>query len=147
VVRAALGGDPDSDCGVDLEFTESQIMEDIESCVKKLTAIRAIGLQLSLDDFGTGYSSLSYLSRLPLDSLKVDGSFVRGMVNSQADTSIVSAVISLAQSMRLKVVAECVETEEQARLLQLLRCDQMQGFLISRAVPLADFEKLLRKQR
>ena len=147
VVRATLGGDPNEDCGVDLEFTESQIMEDIESCVQKLTAIRAFGLQLSLDDFGTGYSSLSYLSRLPLDFLKVDGSFVRGMVNSQADTSIVSAVISLAQSMRLKVVAECVETEEQARLLQLLRCDQMQGFLISRAVPLDQFEALLRKQR
>lgn len=147
VVREALGADPQSDCGVDLEFTESQIMEDIESCVKKLTAIRALGLQLSLDDFGTGYSSLSYLSRLPLDSLKVDGSFVRGMVNSQADTSIVSAVISLAQSMRLKVVAEGVETEEQSRLLQLLRCDQMQGFLISRAVPSEQFEPLLKKQR
>jgi diguanylate cyclase (GGDEF)-like protein/PAS domain S-box-containing protein len=145
MVRAALGDDHGDDCGIDLEFTESHIIENVAEGVRKLTEVRALGVQLSLDDFGTGYSSLSYLSRLPVDSLKIDRSFVNGMVNSKADTSIVSAVISLAQSMRLKVIAEGVETEEQARLLQLLRCDQMQGFLISPAVPREQFEQLLLK--
>jgi diguanylate cyclase (GGDEF)-like protein/PAS domain S-box-containing protein len=127
-VRAALGG-PDN--GVDLEVTESLLMEDIEESIRKLRALREAGASIALDDFGTGHSSLAYMSRLPIDTVKIDRSFVRLMTGSADATSIVSTIISLAQALRLKVVAEGVETEEQAQLLRLLRCDQMQGYLFS----------------
>jgi EAL domain-containing protein (putative c-di-GMP-specific phosphodiesterase class I) len=102
-----------------------------------------MGLRMALDDFGTGYSSLAYLSKLPLDTLKIDRSFVHGMTEHADDTSIVSTIISLAQGLRLKVVAEGVETEQQAHLLRLLRCDQVQGFLFSPPVPAEKIETLL----
>ena len=125
-VRAALGG---QDNGVDLEITESLLMQDIEESIRKLRALREAGMNIALDDFGTGHSSLAYLSRLPIDTVKIDRSFVHAMSDSADATSIVSTIISLAQALRLKVVAEGVETEEQAQLLRLLRCDQMQGYL------------------
>ena len=127
-VQAALGG-PDN--GVDLEITESLLMEDIEESIRKLRALREAGANIALDDFGTGHSSLAYLSRLPIDAVKIDRSFIRAMTENADATSIVSTIISLAQALRHKVVAEGVETEEQARLLRLLRCDQMQGYLFS----------------
>jgi diguanylate cyclase (GGDEF)-like protein/PAS domain S-box-containing protein len=130
-VRAALG-DPGGDGGgVDLEVTESLLMADIEPSIRKLQELRGAGMHIALDDFGTGFSSLSYLSRLPIDTLKIDRSFIHGMTERAEDTSIVSAIISLAQGLRLKVVAEGVETEPQAQLLRLLRCDQAQGYLFS----------------
>ena len=140
-VRAALGG---QDNGVDLEITESLLMEDIEESIRKLRALREAGASIALDDFGTGHSSLAYLSRLPIDAVKIDRSFISKMTDSADATSIVSTIISLAQALRLKVVAEGVETEEQAQLLRLLRCDQMQGYLFSPPVDKEKIEALLR---
>ncbi|HEY8069087.1 MAG TPA: EAL domain-containing protein [Burkholderiales bacterium] len=140
-VRDALGG-PDN--GVDLEVTESLLMQDIEESIRKLRSLREQGANISLDDFGTGHSSLAYLSRLPIDTVKIDRSFVHAMTSSADATSIVSTIISLAQALRLKVVAEGVETEEQAQLLRLLRCDQMQGYLFSPPQPREKIEELLR---
>src|SRR5947208_3939474 len=136
-VRAALRADGADGGGVDLEITESLLMHDVDESIRKLAALRDSGLRISLDDFGTGFSSLAYLSRLPLDTLKIDRGFVQGMTENPHDTSIVGTIISLAQALRLKVVAEGVETEQQAQLLRLLRCDQAQGFLFSRPVPAA----------
>ncbi len=141
-VHAVIEG---TDSGVDLEITESLLMQDVEASMRKLKALREAGLHIALDDFGTGHSSLAYLSRLPIDTLKIDRSFVHGMVEKVGDTSIVTAIISLAQALRLSVVAEGVETEEQARLLRLLRCDQMQGYLFSPPQPREKIEELLRK--
>jgi len=143
-VRAALGDAVDTDGGgVDLEVTESLLMTDVDESIEKLRALRALGLRMALDDFGTGYSSLAYLSKLPLDTLKIDRSFVHGMTENADYTSIISTIISLAQALRLKVVAEGVETEQQAQLLRLLRCDQVQGYLFSPPVPAEKIETLL----
>jgi diguanylate cyclase (GGDEF)-like protein/PAS domain S-box-containing protein len=140
-VLAALGG-PDN--GVDLEITESLLMEDIEESIRKLRTLREAGASISLDDFGTGHSSLAYLSRLPIDTVKIDRSFIRAMTENADATSIVSTIISLAQALRHKVVAEGVETEDQARLLRLLRCDQIQGYLFSPPQPKDKIEAMLR---
>jgi EAL domain-containing protein (putative c-di-GMP-specific phosphodiesterase class I) len=119
-------------------------MSEIDDSIAKLQALREMGLRAALDDFGTGYSSLAYLSRLPIETLKVDRSFVRGMTEQASQTSIISAIISLAQALRLKTVAEGVETEPQAQLLRLLRCDQAQGFLFSKPVAADQLESLLK---
>jgi len=143
-VREALGTIGADGGGVDLEITESLLMSDVDESIRKLRELREMGLRMALDDFGTGYSSLAYLSRLPIDTLKIDRSFVHGVTEHADHTSIISAIISLAQALRLKVVAEGVETEQQAQLLRLLRCDQAQGFLFSRPLPAAEFEALLK---
>ena len=140
-LRAALSGSGDS--GIDLEITESLLMQDVEASIAKLREARELGLSIALDDFGTGYSSLAYLSRLPIDTVKIDRGFVRGMTEDANNTSIVATIISLAQALRLKVVAEGVETEQQAQLLRLLRCDQMQGYLFSPPLPREQLEPLL----
>jgi len=114
-------------------------MEDVKHSIASLKAIRELGVTIAIDDFGTGYSSLSYLARLPVDTLKIDRSFVTDMTASPEGLALVSTIIKLAQSMDLKVVAEGVETEEQSRLLRLLSCGEMQGFLFSRPVPGEDF--------
>jgi EAL domain-containing protein (putative c-di-GMP-specific phosphodiesterase class I) len=142
-VRAALGNIEADGGGVDLEVTESLLMTEVDESIAKLRALREMGLHISLDDFGTGYSSLAYLSKLPLDTLKIDRSFVHGMTEKADDTTIISTIITLAQSLRLKVVAEGVETEQQAQLLRLLRCDQVQGYLFSPPVPAEKIESLL----
>jgi EAL domain-containing protein (putative c-di-GMP-specific phosphodiesterase class I) len=100
-------------------------------------------MRVALDDFGTGYSSLAYLSRLPLDTLKIDRAFVNGMSEDSDDTRIVATIVALAHSLKLKVVAEGVETEEQAQLLRGLHCDEVQGFLFSRPLPVEGIEALL----
>jgi len=128
---------------LDIEITESMLMDDIEGSIDKLKAVQSLGLQVALDDFGTGYSSLSYLARLPINSLKVDRSFITQMPKGPEQMAIVSAVISLARALNLKVVAEGVETEEQANLLRLLRCDEAQGYLFGRPVPPEEMERLL----
>jgi diguanylate cyclase (GGDEF)-like protein/PAS domain S-box-containing protein len=143
-VRAAIGDLGNDGGGVDLEVTESLLMADIESSIRKLHELRGAGLHIALDDFGTGFSSLSYLSKLPIDTLKIDRSFIHGMTERADDTSIVSTIISLAQALRLKVVAEGVETEQQAQLLRLLRCDQAQGYLFSPPLPAEKIEALLK---
>jgi diguanylate cyclase (GGDEF)-like protein len=144
-VRALAAGNGEA-CGLDLEITESLLMENVEQSTEMLRAIRDIGVRIGIDDFGTGYSSLSYIHKLPVDLLKIDRSFIAGMTDDAGKTGIVSTIISLAQSLRLKVVAEGVETEDQAQLLRLLRCDQIQGFLISRPIPEQEIESLLREQ-
>ncbi len=120
---------------LELEITESCLMENPEDAVRVMHNLRAAGLRISIDDFGTGYSSLSYLTRLPLSALKIDRSFVRDADTSAAAASIVRAVIDMAQNLHLTVVAEGVETEEQAAFLRRHGCDQAQGYLFSRPVP------------
>jgi diguanylate cyclase len=142
-VRSALGDIGPDGGGVDLEITESLLMTDVTRSIQKLAELRGMGLKVALDDFGTGYSSLAYLSMLPLDALKIDRGFVRGMMGKRVDASIITTIISLAQALRLKVVAEGVETEEQAMLLHELGCDQAQGFLLSRPRPEHEIELLL----
>lgn len=132
------------ECALELEVVESILMENFDDAAAKLQAIRALGVRLALDDFGTGYSSLSYLHRLPLNALKIDQSFVAGMGGDANKTSIVSTIISLARGLRLDVIAEGVETEEQSRLLRLLRCDQIQGYIFGPPEPAEAAARLLR---
>jgi diguanylate cyclase (GGDEF)-like protein/PAS domain S-box-containing protein len=129
--------------GLDIEITESVMMEDIESCIAVLWRLREMGIGVALDDFGTGFSSLSYVARLPATTLKIDKSFVDDMTANSGRRAIVSAVISLAHALGMKVVAEGVEAESQARLLRELGCDEMQGFLHSRPMPIEEVEALL----
>ena len=142
VREALVDAGPDGG-GVDLEITESLLMADVEETIGKLRALREMGLHIALDDFGTGYSSLSYLSRLPLDAVKIDRAFIHGMMEKSADMSIITSIVSLARALRLKLIAEGVETESQAQRLLALGCDQAQGFLFSRPVPLEEVERLL----
>jgi EAL domain-containing protein (putative c-di-GMP-specific phosphodiesterase class I) len=118
-----------------LEVTESVVLEDGDRSVAALQALRDIGVGVSLDDFGTGYCSLSYLRRLPIDSLKIDRSFVRGLGHEADDDSIVTSVIDLARSLGVSVVAEGVETEQQLAGLRARGCDTMQGFLFAKPGP------------
>ena len=115
-------------------------MEDISHSIASLRAIRAMGLTVAIDDFGTGFSSLSYLAKLPADTLKIDRSFVIDMTQGPEGLALVSTIINLAHGLKLKVVAEGVETEEQSRLLRLLGCDEMQGFYFSEPLPGEVFE-------
>lgn len=128
---------------LDLELTESVVIGNVKDSQKKLGAIRALGLSVAIDDFGTGYSSLSYIARLPLDTLKIDRSFVLKMMESEADMMIVSTIITMAHNMKLNVVAEGVDSTEQLALLHQLHCDEMQGYLFSKPVPADDIGDLL----
>ena len=128
---------------LELELTESVLMQHAESTASVLQALKAMGVQLAVDDFGTGYSSLSYLRRFPIDTLKVDRSFVRQITADADDAIIASAVISMGKSLKLRVVAEGVETREQLAFLQDQRCDEGQGYYFSRPVVAEQFAKLL----
>jgi EAL domain-containing protein (putative c-di-GMP-specific phosphodiesterase class I) len=139
-IEQAIGIDAHAAAGLELEITENMIMEDIKQSIACLQAIRAMGVTIAIDDFGTGFSSLSYLSKLPVDTLKIDRSFVTDMTAGPQGLALVSTIINLAHSLKLNVVAEGVETEEQSRLLRLLRCNEMQGFLLSKPVPREIFE-------
>ena len=132
---------------LELELTESSIMSNAEATIEVLTKLQTKRVSISVDDFGTGFSSLSYLKRLPIDSLKVDQSFVRELATDPDDAALVMAIVSLAHTLRLRVVAEGVETQEQLRFLRLLRCDEIQGYLISRPLPVEGIEKLLAAQK
>ncbi len=127
---------------LELELTESSLMTALDSGVRTLNALRDAGIRISIDDFGTGFSSLAYLKRLPIDILKIDRSFVHDASTDPDDAALVMAIITLAHNLRLRVVAEGVETEEQLRFLHLLRCDEIQGYLFSKPLPVADFQKL-----
>jgi diguanylate cyclase (GGDEF)-like protein len=128
---------------LELEITETSIMENADSAVKALSAIRKLGVRIAIDDFGTGYSSLSYLKRLPIDTVKLDQSFVKGATSDPSDAALVMAIITLAHNLRLRVIAEGVETEEQRAFLRLLRCDEGQGYLFGRPAPADAFESVL----
>nr|WP_315431520.1 EAL domain-containing protein [uncultured Albidiferax sp.] len=140
-IAQVIGSDPQAAQGLELEVTESLIMEDVQRSSASLLEIRAMGVTVAIDDFGTGYSSLAHLSRLPVDTLKIDRAFVVEMVLGSQGLALVGTIINLAHAFKLKVVAEGVETEEQARLLRLLNCNEMQGYLFSRPVPADVFEQ------
>ena len=121
---------------IGLELTESQLVDDLEGVVVKMTALKELGIRMSLDDFGTGYSSLSVLKSLPLDQIKIDQSFVRDLLTDQQDRSIVRAILTLGESLGLEVIAEGVETEMQRELLLSLGCQYFQGYLLGRPAPI-----------
>ncbi|MFN7087468.1 MAG: putative bifunctional diguanylate cyclase/phosphodiesterase [Burkholderiales bacterium] len=131
---------------LELEVTESMLMRDIDATVSALDKLKGIGVMLAIDDFGTGYSSLNYLKRFSIDALKIDRSFVKDVTSNQNDAEIASAIIALARHLHLDVVAEGVETAEQADFLVQRGCDKMQGFLYSKPLPAKDFEALLAAQ-
>ena len=120
---------------LELELTESSVMQNADFASSVLTRLKSMGIKISIDDFGTGFSSLASLKRLPIDNLKIDRTFVRDATTDTDDGALVMAIITLAHNLRLKVIAEGVETEEQLRFLQLLRCDEVQGYLFSRPLP------------
>ncbi|MDP2142956.1 MAG: EAL domain-containing protein [Gallionella sp.] len=123
-----------------LELTESIVLNDVEETVQKMLALKQFGVQFSMDDFGTGYSSLSYLKQLPLNQIKIDQSFVRDIVIDKSDAIIVKTIIDMSLNFNLEVIAEGVETEEQLEILRQNGCQAFQGYLFSKAVPLAEFE-------
>jgi diguanylate cyclase (GGDEF)-like protein/PAS domain S-box-containing protein len=139
-IKEAIGIDAHASAGLELEITETTIMKDLEYMIATLQDIRKLGVVIAIDDFGTGFSSLRYLAKLPIDTLKIDRSFVVEMASGSRGLALVSTIINLGQALGLKLVAEGVETEEQSRLLRLLRCDEMQGYLCSRPVPIEAFE-------
>jgi diguanylate cyclase len=141
-LRAVAGA-----AGIDIEVTESVLMEDVAENIKKLAAVRELGVKMALDDFGTGYSSLFYLSHLPVETLKIDRAFVAAMVDDPSARALVSTIISLARTLKLETVAEGVESEEQARILRQLQCDQMQGYLFSKPLSFEDMCALLAQNR
>jgi EAL domain-containing protein (putative c-di-GMP-specific phosphodiesterase class I) len=128
---------------LELELTETVLMQNIDAGLPLLRALKDLGVSVSIDDFGTGYSSLSYLKRLPIDTLKIDRSFVRELGASADGEAIVAAIIAMSRSLKLRVVAEGVETDAQMRWLHAQGCDLMQGYLFARPVPAEQFAALL----
>ena len=128
---------------LELELTERVLMEDAPSAAEVLKQLKDIGVLLALDDFGTGYSSLSSLKRFPIDALKIDQSFVRGLTKDTDNDGIVTAVIGMGESLHMRVVAEGVETREQLEILQRHNCPQGQGFYFGRPVPAEEFGQAL----
>jgi EAL domain-containing protein (putative c-di-GMP-specific phosphodiesterase class I) len=140
-VLSDTGLDPKS---LELELTEGVLMKHVDSTTFILAALRATGVSLAIDDFGTGYSSLSYLRKFPIDTLKIDQSFIRQITTSPDETSIVTAVIGIGRSLELRVVAEGVETEEQMLFLQAHDCEVAQGYYFGRPMPPQQFAILLK---
>ncbi len=128
-----------------LELTESMLVNDVDDIIAKMTEIRASGVRLSLDDFGTGYSSLAYLKRLPLDQIKIDKSFVNDVMTKRKDAAIARTIVTLAQDMELDVIAEGVETQGQREFLAGIGCLAIQGYLVSRALPIVEFDAFVAK--
>ena len=128
---------------LDIELTESMVMHNVESAVITLGKLRDMGIKLSIDDFGTGYSSLNYLKRFPINVLKIDQSFVRDIACDADDAAIARSIIALAHSLKLKVIAEGVETEAQLNYLALHHCDVMQGYYFSRPLSATACEQFL----
>jgi EAL domain-containing protein (putative c-di-GMP-specific phosphodiesterase class I) len=132
---------------LEVEITESNAMQNAENTMYTLRELKALGIRISMDDFGTGYSSLNYLKRFPIDTLKLDQIFVRDVTTDATDAAIVSAVISMAHSLNLKVVAEGVETEEQLDFLRRQHCDVIQGYLFSPPMPAEQLEAYLAERK
>jgi EAL domain-containing protein (putative c-di-GMP-specific phosphodiesterase class I) len=127
-----------------LELTESMLLDDVEGIIATMTALKALGIRFSLDDFGTGYSSLQYLKKLPLYQLKIDQSFVRDIATDSSDRALVLTIITMAHSLDLNVIAEGVETEEQRQFLIENGCQDYQGYLFAKPMPITEFEVLLK---
>jgi EAL domain-containing protein (putative c-di-GMP-specific phosphodiesterase class I) len=132
---------------LELELTESLIMQDVEQAVATMKELQGLGVQLSIDDFGTGYSSLSALKNFPVVRLKIDKSFIDGLPADENDRAVASAVISLGQKLNLKVIAEGVETDAQVAFLRDNNCDEIQGYHFSRPIPAQEIEELLKAVR
>jgi len=132
---------------LEVEITEGAIMDDVEAAVATMQRLNSSGIGLSIDDFGTGYSSLSYLKRFPIDTLKIDRSFVNDITTDSDDAAIVTAIIAMAHSMGLNVIAEGVETEQQLAFLRALKCDEIQGYLFSRPVAADKFTRMMKSDR
>ena len=130
---------------IEIEITETSMMRDPDGVGNVLRALRALGVRVAIDDFGTGYSSLSHLKRFPIDTLKIDQTFVADILHDREDAAIVSAVIAMARALDLEVIAEGVETEAQRMLLAAQGCDAFQGYLFSPALPIAEFDQLLQR--
>jgi EAL domain-containing protein (putative c-di-GMP-specific phosphodiesterase class I) len=128
---------------LELEITESTIMRDPDEAITILYILKNMGIKISVDDFGTGYSSLNYLKRIPLDSLKIDRSFVMHIESSASDQAIIKAIIALAHSLELNVVAEGVENERQHAFLREWGCDELQGYLLSKPLPVVQLLEFL----
>jgi len=143
IVQQALLAGGLSPSMLELELTESCIMQDIEATIITLVRLKEVGVNLSVDDFGTGYSSMNYLKRFPLDTLKIDRSFVTDITRDPNDSSIITAIIALAGGLGLKTIAEGVETEEQLQFLRQHFCDELQGFFISKPLPVDEVEHFL----
>jgi len=128
---------------LELELTESVLMKHAESAGSMLNQLRSKGVRLAIDDFGTGYSSLSYLKKFPMDSLKIDQSFVRQVKTSPDDTALLTAVIGIGRSFNLRIIAEGIESQQELTFLQENHCDEAQGFYLSRPLPSVQFAQLL----
>jgi EAL domain-containing protein (putative c-di-GMP-specific phosphodiesterase class I) len=129
---------------LELELTESSLMANTQSTIEMLQNLQNLGVCISIDDFGTGYSSLAYLRRFPVDKLKIDIAFIRGITTNTDDAAIVLAIIRMAHTLKLDVVAEGVETEAQLEYLRSHECDQIQGYYLSRPLPVPELERILR---
>jgi EAL domain-containing protein (putative c-di-GMP-specific phosphodiesterase class I) len=134
-IREVVSSDPVAAAGLELEITEGLLMADVKHSVTSLQEIRSMGVTIAVDDFGTGYSSLSYLAKLPINTLKIDRSFVADLSAAPESNQLVAMIINLAHSLKFIVVAEGVETDRQAGLLRAMGCDQVQGYLYSKPVP------------
>jgi EAL domain-containing protein (putative c-di-GMP-specific phosphodiesterase class I) len=132
---------------LEIEITESTIIQSHGATANALERLNAMGVGLALDDFGTGYSSLAYLRRFPINRLKIDRSFVSELPGNSDDAALTAAIVTMAHELRLTVVAEGVETQQQADHLRSIGCDHLQGYLFSRAVPAADFKQLLEQAK
>jgi EAL domain-containing protein (putative c-di-GMP-specific phosphodiesterase class I) len=132
---------------LEIEITESVMMKDENTAIQTLRQLRNSGVHISIDDFGTGYSSLSHLKRFPVEKIKIDASFIREITTDNDDAAITTAIIAMAHSLNLKAIAEGVENVDQLRFLRSLKCDAMQGFLFSPALPADDVTKLLFEER
>jgi EAL domain-containing protein (putative c-di-GMP-specific phosphodiesterase class I) len=143
IIRAS-GLDPSS---LELEITESLVMSQGESAVAVLQKLKSIGVRIAIDDFGTGYSSLAYLKRFPIDTIKVDRSFIRDIPADHGDRQITRAIIAMAHSLRLRVVAEGVETADQLKFLRSERCDTVQGYYLHRPLPERELAAALKLNR
>jgi len=130
-------------CFLELEITESMAMHDVEVVIEKLNELKQLGIEIAMDDFGTGYSSLGYLSKLPIDTLKIDQSFIKAIDQAPEEAAIVTAITAMGLSLKLKVLAEGVEEESQLNFLRNIGCHEMQGYLFSRPLSAEDFERLL----
>ncbi|TPW14367.1 MAG: hypothetical protein FD130_1381, partial [Halothiobacillaceae bacterium] len=128
-----------------LEVTETSVVSAIDRAQKVLKKIQQYGVKIALDDFGTGYSSLSYLRKLPIDHLKIDRNFVADISEDKEDETIISAIIAMGKNLNIDIVAEGIETANQLKFLQLLHCEMGQGYLFSKPIPAADFERFARE--